>query len=141
MKSGIQGRSCLGLVSIYCAYEIYPFSLNTSLSDTLGFSLSKSIRFPGSKNYLQPYLACKWKRSPESCVSFLCRSCLFFTSSVWNLEKLVDILNIFIVISIAYAFWICFLSILLLFLYVEKVEWLIVVAPICKYSCNWMNGP
>jgi hypothetical protein len=73
-------------------------------------------------------------------VSFLCRSCLFFTSSVWNLEKLVDILNIFIVISITYAFWICFLSILLLFLYVEKVEQLIVVAPICIYSCNLAIG-
>ncbi len=108
MKSGIQGRSYLVLVSIYCEYEIYPFSLNTSVSHTLGFSLSRSFRYPGSKNHLQPFLACKWIRSPESCVSFPCRSCLFFTSSVWNLEKLVDILNIVIVISITYAFWICF---------------------------------
>jgi hypothetical protein len=77
MKSGMQSRSYLDLVSIHCAYEICPFSLNSSLSDTLGFSLSKWFGFPGSKNHLQPFLACEWNKSPKfsrvfSCVGFAC---------------------------------------------------------------------
>ncbi len=55
MKSGIQGRSYLGLVSMYCAYEIYPFTLNTSLSDTLGCSLSRSD-FLGQKTICSHFL-------------------------------------------------------------------------------------